>query len=38
MRGENKFQVGLSWYFHTISFVAGLTSIALEYGTESSRR
>src|SRR5215831_7551841 len=38
MRGEKKFQVGLSWYFHAISFVAGLISITLEYGTESSRR
>jgi hypothetical protein len=33
MRGEKKFQVGLSWYFHTISLVAGLTSITREYGT-----
>jgi len=30
MRGEKKFQVGLSWYFHTILFVAGSTSIAHE--------
>ena len=38
MRGEKKFQAGLSWYFHTISFVTGLISITLEYGIESSRR
>src|SRR5215475_10200566 len=38
MRGEKKFQAGLSWYFHSISFVAGLISITLEYGIESSRR
>jgi hypothetical protein len=38
MRGEKKFQAGLSWYLQTISFVTGLISITREYGTESSRR
>src|SRR5262245_22448915 len=38
MRGEKKFHAGRSWYFQTISFVAGLTSMARENGIESSRR
>ena len=35
MRGEKKFQAGLSCYFQTISFVVGLISITREYDTES---